>query len=63
MTNPFYKEYKEILDELEEKLGIKAYTEIMAVCGKLYRKIEELSESRDLWRIKFEELEKSQKKK
>ena len=63
MTNPFYKENKKILDELEEKLGIKAYMEIMKVCGKLYRKIEEISEGRDKWRNKFEELLKSQKKK
>ena len=54
MTIP--KQINKQLAEIENKLGIKAYNEIMDFYYTLIRKIEDLQKSRDNWRNKFEEL-------
>lgn len=50
------KEVRELFKEIEDKLGIKAYNELMKFNYTLYRKIEDLTKSRDNWRLKYEEL-------
>ena len=55
------KELAKEFKELEKKLGIDAYNEITKFMFTLYRKIEDLTISRDKWREKFEELKKEVK--
>ncbi len=53
------KEKKEIQDsmqELREKLGIKAFEEVEKYLYTLYRKIEDLIDSRDKWKAKYVKL-------
>lgn len=47
-----YKKFK----ELKEKLGIKAFEDVMDYHYTLIRKIEDITKSRDSWRKKYEEL-------
>ena len=50
------KEISKRMNELKEKLGIKAFERIEHFIFTLYRKIEDLITSRDIWKRKHDKL-------
>jgi hypothetical protein len=56
-SKPPYK----ILKEIETKLGITAWYEMVSLLAKYYERCIVLEKSRDLWRDKYKQLKESLK--
>lgn len=64
MTNKeITKEVIERLNIIKEKLGIKAFDELIDIYFKLHMRIDDLEKSRESWRNKYKELKEQIKEK